>query len=541
MSIFFGPVSGMTPLPPPAGPHLFRPEVAALPGEGFAVAANQPQTTDPDSYANLVVGAVSDRDGAPVGPTFALPAADLAPRYLGDIAASPSGTIAVAWNEVRGPVQRLRLAVLDRTGDRIGDGFAIDVTGAAVAIREVVALSDGTYAVVWNQGDDNVSDAWFQRVSAGGSPIGTPVAVAQEALWFGGAMFRGVAVGDTLAIAGETASGTVLWRFGLDGTPASEPVVLRPGGGGDLVDLDVLANGDLAVTWATGDGSFVGRFDAGGVRVADDVRVLDHGDQSLVVEPLQDGGFVAGSMSYLGDGYAVELRAFDRDGVPTGEATTLAAGALLSFDMADLDDGRVAVVLDRIVANRSTVEIAVASDGASNVPVGGGETATVAHWWEQEAIGRADGIDTLVTADSLALKPFIANLGLAGADDLNADGNAMANLMAGNDGDNILVGYLGNDSLDGGGGDDFLAAGRGDDTGVGGAGDDIVWGGQGRDLALGGAGADTLNGDRHDDVLDGGDGDDVLNGGEGRDLVLGADGRDRLTGGRGADTLSGGG
>jgi Ca2+-binding RTX toxin-like protein len=77
--------------------------------------------------------------------------------------------------------------------------------------------------------------------------------------------------------------------------------------------------------------------------------------------------------------------------------------------------------------------------------------------------------------------------GLAGNDDIQADGNVTVSLW--------LYGDAGDDRLKGGGGSNVL---------VGGDGDDLLVGGGGRDLLIGGAGADRLIGNGGDDILVGG-------------------------------------
>jgi hypothetical protein len=74
--------------------------------------------------------------------------------------------------------------------------------------------------------------------------------------------------------------------------------------------------------------------------------------------------------------------------------------------------------------------------------------------------------------------------GLAGDDDIQADGNVSAPLW--------LYGDTGNDRLKGGSGNNVL---------LGGSGDDLLVGGSGRDLLIGGTGADRLVGDANDDIL----------------------------------------
>ncbi|MGF6228189.1 Ca2+-binding RTX toxin-like protein [Inquilinus ginsengisoli] len=122
----------------------------------------------------------------------------------------------------------------------------------------------------------------------------------------------------------------------------------------------------------------------------------------------------------------------------------------------------------------------------------------------------------------------------------NLYGSSGNDFLAGNAVRNIIGGENGGDNIDGNGGDDALS---------GEAGDDGIDGGDGNDRVVGGAGADTLSGDAGKDSIDGGAdndgtfgnaGNDSITGGGGVDQLDGGDDNDILEGGAGADTLTGG-
>jgi trimeric autotransporter adhesin len=206
----------------------------------------------------------------------------------------------------------------------------------------------------------------------------------------------------------------------------------------------------------------------------------------------------------------------------------------------------------------------------------------------------AAGIDGVQSSISYALGANVENLTLTGADALNGTGNALDNVLAGNDGANSLSGGAGQDSLIGGAGDDSLDGGAGADTLAGGAGsdrysidnagdiiiedagagidlvqsalsyslgahienltltgtaaldgtgnglDNVLTGNGGDNALSGGDGQDNLSGGAGNDTLDGGEGADTLDGGENADSLIGGLGSDILDGGTGADTLDGG-
>jgi Ca2+-binding RTX toxin-like protein len=70
------------------------------------------------------------------------------------------------------------------------------------------------------------------------------------------------------------------------------------------------------------------------------------------------------------------------------------------------------------------------------------------------------GIDTVVSAISYTLPANVENLTLSGGNGVgpvNGTGNALDNVISGNDFANLLTGGAGNDTLDGKGGDDTAA------------------------------------------------------------------------------------
>ena len=205
-----------------------------------------------------------------------------------------------------------------------------------------------------------------------------------------------------------------------------------------------------------------------------------------------------------------------------------------------------------------------------------------------------EGTDTVISTITWTLGADFERLTLSGVADIDGTGNALANILIGNDGANTLdggdgadqlfgglgaddlLGRAGGDLLDGGAGADAMAGGTGDDTYVvdnigdaitelGGEGIDRVrasitytLGAEVESLQLTGAGnidgtgnnlANQIDGNSGDNILSGGGGADIIrgnggvdgvNGDDGNDQLLGGDGNDELYGGDGSDTLSGG-
>ncbi len=80
----------------------------------------------------------------------------------------------------------------------------------------------------------------------------------------------------------------------------------------------------------------------------------------------------------------------------------------------------------------------------------------------QEAVD--EGIDTVISTVTFTLPANVENLILVGSDDIDGTGNALANVIAGNDGNNSLSGGDGEDTLTGGAGADTLTGGNGNDV-----------------------------------------------------------------------------
>lgn len=104
--------------------------------------------------------------------------------------------------------------------------------------------------------------------------------------------------------------------------------------------------------------------------------------------------------------------------------------------------------------------------GADVMIGGGGEDI----YWVDDAGDRVieygvGGRDVVYSSVSYALSDHVEKLVLAiGAGDLNGTGNALDNILIGNEGSNFLSGGTGNDWLDGAGGGDTLSGGEGSDV-----------------------------------------------------------------------------
>jgi len=184
--------------------------------------------------------------------------------------------------------------------------------------------------------------------------------------------------------------------------------------------------------------------------------------------------------------------------------------------------------------------------------------------------GGTDLVESTIDFDlSLPGREFIENLTLFGTA-ITGTGNALNNIIIGNDEDNVLLGLAGNDVLEGGLGADRLDGGTGNDTLIGGEDDDtyvidsaadvitelgtstgdLVESFIDIDLSLPAFnGVDNLTllgtavtgiGTDADNIITGNDQNNVLEGRGGNDQLFGLLGNDLLDGGEGNDTMDGG-
>lgn len=100
------------------------------------------------------------------------------------------------------------------------------------------------------------------------------------------------------------------------------------------------------------------------------------------------------------------------------------------------------------------------------------------------------GIDTVKSSVSFSLDNFVENLTLTGTIAVTGNGNALNNVMTGNNAANTLLGFAGNDKLNGGAGNDLLNGGSGNDNLTGGLGSDKFW----FNAALGATNKDVITG-----------------------------------------------
>ena len=181
-----------------------------------------------------------------------------------------------------------------------------------------------------------------------------------------------------------------------------------------------------------------------------------------------------------------------------------------------------------------------------------------------EGAGAMSGIDTVRASVSYTLSDNVERLILFGTANIDGFGNALANVMTGNDGNNVLDGGAGTDVMTGGAGDDtyyvdqvadkvFESIAGGTDTVYTGVSYVLRAGQEIENLAInpdvayaalalnltGNEFANTLTGNDAANKLDGKGGADTMIGGDGNDIYFVDDAGDQIveTAGHGTDTV----
>lgn len=286
----------------------------------------------------------------------------------------------------------------------------------------------------------------------------------------------------------------------------------------------------------------------------------------------------SGADTYMVDNAGDKVVEFEGQGVDTVRAS-------ISYTLNQNVENLVLTGSDAIDGTGNWLANTITGNDADNVLDGGAgtdilrgalgnDTYVVDSLADQVIESIGGGTDTVQSSVSYVLGYYVENLTLTGAAAINGDGNALDNVLTGNDAGNLLRGAAGDDRLVGGGGHDRLEGGVGNDRLEGGSGTDEMYGGAGDDVYLVddtfdraiegvGAGNDTVfasttftlgayvetlvlldggafdgTGNQQDNTLVGNASANVLSGGQGKDVLLGLGGSDTLRGGMGADTFS---
>ena len=198
------------------------------------------------------------------------------------------------------------------------------------------------------------------------------------------------------------------------------------------------------------------------------------------------------------------------DAFTTGETTVLGAGRNLfdanSTTADDADGGPAfsithvngAAVVGSQITLASGALLTVNADGTFSYDPNGAFQDLPATAQGGSSNTRNDSFTYTITGGDTATVSITVT-GIDNDDTIN--GNALANILAGGEGNDTLNGRAGNDELFGEADNDILRGGNGDDTLAGGEGNDFLNGGTGNDAMSGGSGNDRYIVESADDTV----------------------------------------
>lgn len=451
------------------------------------------------------------------------------------------------------------------TGDAskvVFSAWSFDAPGTIdfVELLYVRSLADGT---IQQLSDFNAPGAWtlYQANFSDVTPDGSKVLFSSSAPYLVADDFNGdydLFVLDTATLAvslvsapasGEAAGGTVFFdgHISADGTKAvfgstaSSLTTVDTGGDGQVYVKDL----------TTGEVTLISKNAAGEAGNDQSDGVVFSADGKTVYFASFADNLVAGDDNGMSDIFAYDLTSGGLTRVVAGDddsewATSLTPDRLLfnsyASDLAgsdanpDLDVFLLHVTgSDSLVggAGNDTLRGLGGNDtldgglGSDKLYGGkGNDTYVITQAGDQAIENANEGFDTVWASINYKAAGNIEAVVLTGTANIQAQGNALNNVLTGNAGNNTLTGGDGNDTLSGQEGNDKLDGGNDHDVLTGAAGNDSLSGGEGSDSLDGGTGNDQLSGGARWDTLKGGEGDDILDGGADNDAMYGGAGND---------------
>ncbi len=479
------------------------------------------------------------------------------------------------------------------SGDEVTVNTTTHLAQTAPAVAE---LKGGGYVVVWESNHTvstsiGESTSWAQLFNADGEKVGDEFQVD----------------GSDSVVGLEDGSFVVVWqdgdvfarRYDAHGNQQGGQITVT--GDNSAPEVASLNDGGFVVTW----GAYARMFDAEGNPTTDEITLNSGTVYGAKAIALDDGGFMAVFSSNWSTGYGSDIfvRFFNENGVATTSRMTVNSsrnGEQTIPDVAQLDNGNYVITWDtdqsslsyqnteirgRIITSTGSkvgaefsVNTNIANDQTTSevvgLPDGGFIVAWISGDLSLDGAGEAIAGQRFDASGNKIGDEFVLNTGANGnqthigiavlntafaaiweTEDTTRDGsleaissqlfsiNLETNTIGGGSDSDSLTGTDGADIIDAGGGNDVVGGGAGNDHITGGAGNDVLRGNAGDDTLEGGDGADAIwagAGDKGHDRVWGGAGNDTIGGGKGGDLAVGGAGRDYLFGGDGDDTLVGG-
>ena len=445
----------------------------------------------------------------------------------------------VAWINGTG----LSMQLYDDNGVKIGGEAQVnqDTTGTK-SLDNIVALAGGGFVAVWDNEDQlNHDTGLYMRLfdGAGHALTGDTQVNTFDVGGTDEAKVAALADGSYVVVwknAGETTPNYSIsaQHFSAAGAQIGSEFVVSANTviAQRMPVITALDDGGYVVAWyeanSTAATIYAQRFDASDHAIGGETVVATDADDDydqLAISGLNGGGFVVSWTVTTASGPEVYQKAFT-------SATTL-NGSQYLYGTTDND------VLD-------------GGGGGDHMYGGQGDDIYVVHGSTDAVVENVnEGTDTVEAYVGYTLGANVENLTLMGTAGLYGYGNALDNLMTGNDAHNNLYAGDGNDTLYGMGGDDYLNTGTGVDAAYGGDGNDLIDGSSSATTTLdGGAGNDTLYAGTGRNDLYGGDGNDTIygstlqtsidtiDGGAGFDLIVAGNGVKYVDAGTGNDSIA---
>ncbi len=332
--------------------YQWLPSIAPLSDGGFLIVwdssyADYPENGQDGSSSGIYAQRFSEI-GTPVGSEFQVNTFTDDYQSKPSVSASPDGGIVVVWNSFGqdGSSAGVFAQRYAADGEPVGSEFQINTfTEDGQSNPDVVYLTDGSFAVVWESRNQDGDDAGIfgQRFSASGEPQGPEFQVNSywedgqslpqiTSLTDGGFVVSWVS-NTSEGSSGEDSSGSGIFgqRYDAEGdTVGSEFQVnyftkgfqVRP-------SLAGLADGGFVVTWMSDEqdgsrwGIFARRFDSEGTPIGSEFQVNTYtedtqSDPSVVAT--SDGGFIVTwvSRGQNEPGYGIYAQRYSSDGEPAG-------------------------------------------------------------------------------------------------------------------------------------------------------------------------------------------------------------------------------
>jgi Ca2+-binding RTX toxin-like protein len=498
--------------------------------------------------------------GAIVAPNGAIQTFQIATTVTGvqdspSVAALTGGNFVVTWTDGSGlggdADGGIKGQIFDAAGAKVGGEFLVNTTTAgSQGGSNVAALPSGGFVVLWDDGG--------QIFDPSGNKVGGefPVTIVGEI----SVRSDGGFISSQMGADGD-ANGIYAQQHAADGSLIGGPFLVNSVTSGDQRDpaLVTLANDDLFIVWEDGSG-IGGDSDGSGVkaRIFTSATLGTEGDDTFVGTPGDDEfrGF-GGNDTFL-----LQQGGNDVADGGAGQDLFYFGAAFTAADSVDGGTGNDFLVLQGVYPN-----LVLTADTLVNVE-------HIVFWtFGNNGQGGATGTPNRFQITSVDATIAAGSVLTVDARQLGNNEPVIFNGAAETDGRFFFYGGAGNDYFTGGAGSDSFDGGTGTDTYTGGGGNDVYFVDHPADVvieAVGGGGFDavyskvnyvlragsevellainglfssqpmTLTGNELVQSIVGATGNDSLNGLGGNDFLTGNAGNDVLNGGTGADVMAGG-